>query len=54
MENGSLHDKLCPDDNTAPLTWRQRANIVLGIARGLAHLHSIPLFHGDIKNTFPV
>lgn len=51
MENGSLHDNLSQKDNIAPLTWRQRANIVLGIARGLTHLHSIPVLHGDIKST---
>jgi len=51
MENGSLYDRLCMVKDTPPLTWEQRANIALGIARGLTHLHSIPILHGDIKSS---
>ena len=56
MPNGSLYDKLNPEqqhgvNNTyLPLTWQQRANVALGVARGLTHLHSIPIMHGDIKS----
>lgn len=52
MLNGSLYDRLNPEDNNqTPLTWKHRANIAVGIARGLTHLHSIPVLHGDIKST---
>ena len=47
MENGTLFSKL--QDKKKPLTWKQRANIAVGIARGLYHLHSNNVVHGDIK-----
>jgi len=47
MENGTLYDKL--QDTVRPLTWKQRANIAMGIARGLYHLHTNNVVHGDIK-----
>lgn len=34
------------------LNWRQRHNLALGIAHGLAHLHlepSVPLVHANLK-----
>merc|ERR1719245_61168 len=48
MHNGSLSQKLRDENN--PLTWRQRSNIALGIARGLCHLHGNKIVHGDIKS----
>ena len=50
MPNGSVSDRLKCRNNSNPLTWMQRANIALGTARGLTHLHSIPIIHGDIKS----
>ena len=47
MENGTLFEKL--QDIVRPLTWKQRANIAMGIARGLYHLHANNVVHGDIK-----
>ena len=41
-----------PQDNTAPLVWSQRLNIMLGTCQGLNFLHNLgeqPLIHGDIK-----
>ncbi len=32
------------------MTWHQRANIALGTARGLRHLHAYNIIHGDIKS----
>ena len=48
MENGSLYDKL--QDTTHPLTWKQRANIAVGIARGLYYLHANNVVHSAIKS----
>ena len=47
MENGTLSNKLL--DTERPLNWKQRANIAVGIARGLYHLHANNVVHGDIK-----
>ena len=49
MENGTLDSKL--QDLTSPLNWKQRANIAVGVARGLRYLHDNNIFHGDIKAT---
>ena len=49
MENGTLDKKL--QDSDRPLNWKQRANISVGIARGLHHLHANNVVHGDIKGT---
>lgn len=50
MPNGSVSDRLKCRDGTLPLTWKQRANIALGTARGLIHLHANNIIHGDIKS----
>ncbi|KAG4975767.1 hypothetical protein AAZX31_13G018200 [Glycine max] len=53
MPNGSLSDQLC-FDGANRLTWPQRKNIILGVARGLAYLHyeiKPPIYHRDIKAT---
>ena len=51
MVNGSVLDRLQFErTGTPPLTWDQRANIALGTARGLTHLHANKIKHGDIKS----
>ena len=50
MVNGSVADRLRRRGGTEPLTWEQRANIALGTARGLVHLHAHKIIHGDIKS----
>ena len=50
MVNGSVLDRLVQKNGTPPLTWDQRANIALGTARGLTHLHANKIKHGDIKS----
>ncbi|KAK7385147.1 hypothetical protein VNO78_30859 [Psophocarpus tetragonolobus] len=53
MPNGSLSDQLC-FGVTNRLTWLQRKNIILDVARGLAYLHyeiKPPIYHRDVKAT---
>ena len=50
MVNGSVADRLRRKGGTEPLSWEQRSNIALGTARGLLHLHSHKIIHGDIKS----
>ncbi|XP_061187681.1 uncharacterized protein LOC133195768 [Saccostrea echinata] len=52
MQSGSLDDRLKCKNNTQPLTWTQRIDIMKGAACGLQYLHTLdqkPLIHGDIK-----
>ncbi|KAL8102264.1 hypothetical protein AgCh_026950 [Apium graveolens] len=51
MANGSL-DKFLYGEKQGTLTWKQRVDIILGIARGLAYLHEefhFRIIHRDIK-----
>ncbi|WVY91503.1 hypothetical protein V8G54_037017 [Vigna mungo] len=53
MPNGSLNDHLC-SYGANRLTWPQRKNIILDVAKGLAYLHyeiKPPIYHRDIKAT---
>ncbi|KAK2724690.1 hypothetical protein QYM36_001252, partial [Artemia franciscana] len=59
MGMGSLEDRLqCKplwqrQVPTAPLNWKTRIKIALGVARGLQFLHNVhekPLIHGDVKS----
>ncbi|KAL3682366.1 hypothetical protein R1sor_000388 [Riccia sorocarpa] len=54
MPRGSLADLLHNGSSGKPgLSWDRRHKIVLGAARGLAHLHtglSTPLIHGNLKS----
>ncbi|KAK1377483.1 putative cysteine-rich receptor-like protein kinase 3-like [Heracleum sosnowskyi] len=53
MENGSL-DKFLYGEKQGTLTWKQRVDIILGIARGLAYLHEefhLCIIHRDIKSS---
>ncbi|CAG9138570.1 unnamed protein product [Plutella xylostella] len=52
MLGGSLEQRLRRKTHHPPLSWSQRYNILLGVARGLTYLHTMagtPLIHGDIK-----
>lgn len=60
MPNGNLDDHLFPSSTSKsgiikqPLTWPQRKNIILDVAKGLAYLHygvKPAIFHRDIKAT---
>ncbi|XXG87287.1 hypothetical protein AAC387_Pa11g2008 [Persea americana] len=53
MANGSL-DKFLFGNRQGTLNWRQRFNIILGMARGLAYLHEefhSCIIHRDIKSS---
>ncbi|XP_047048709.1 putative receptor protein kinase ZmPK1 [Lolium rigidum] len=52
VENGSLANILFRDQKTFVLDWKQRFNIALGVAKGLAYLHHECLewvIHCDVK-----
>ncbi|KAJ0509049.1 putative protein kinase RLK-Pelle-RKF3 family [Helianthus annuus] len=55
MSNGNLDDHLFPSmSRLPPLTWPQRKNIILDVAKGLAYLHygvKPAIYHRDIKAT---
>ncbi|XP_051123453.1 probable receptor-like protein kinase At1g11050 [Andrographis paniculata] len=54
MCNGSLDDHLFVDGGKNHLSWPQRKNIILDIAKGLAYLHygiNPAVYHRDIKAT---
>nr|GLL24402.1 probable LRR receptor-like serine/threonine-protein kinase IRK [Ipomoea trifida] len=51
---GSLYRKLHeehPDEGGCFLSWQQRFKIILGVAKGLAHLHGMNIIHYDMKST---
>ncbi|KAI7751018.1 hypothetical protein M8C21_023467, partial [Ambrosia artemisiifolia] len=53
MANGSL-DRFLWGAKKGTLDWNQRHEIILGIAKGLAHLHSechVKIIHRDIKSS---
>ena len=45
-EGGTMHDLI---HSTAPITWRLRVELAIGMAHGMVYLHSQNLLHGDIK-----
>ncbi|CAI0438529.1 unnamed protein product [Linum tenue] len=54
MPNGNLEDHLFPAAGKEPLSWPQRKNIIMDVAKGLAYLHygvKPAIFHRDIKGT---
>lgn len=51
ISNGSLYKRLHEEASGSPLSWRQRFNVVLGMAKGLAHLHLLDLIHYNLKST---
>ncbi|TQD78321.1 hypothetical protein C1H46_036126 [Malus baccata] len=48
---GSLFKNLHDGPGKTCLTWRQRFHIILGMAKGLAHLHQMKIIHYNLKST---
>lgn len=51
ISNGSLYKHLHDGTDGKCLTWRQRFYILLGMAKGLAHLHQMNIIHYNLKST---
>ncbi|KAH6769370.1 Leucine-rich repeat protein kinase family protein [Perilla frutescens var. frutescens] len=47
----SLHKHLHEGGSDSCLTWQQRFSIILGTARGLAHLHQLSVIHYNMKSS---
>ncbi|XP_071724882.1 leucine-rich repeat receptor-like protein kinase PXC2 [Rutidosis leptorrhynchoides] len=48
VSSGSLHKHLHDGGGG---NWRERFNVILGMARGLAHLHGMGIIHYNLKST---
>ncbi|KAL6987987.1 hypothetical protein U1Q18_013734 [Sarracenia purpurea var. burkii] len=51
VSSGSLYKHLEVGEFKNCLTWKQRFNIIIGTAKGLAHLHQVDIIHYNIKST---
>lgn len=51
VDGGSLYKHLHEGQSKSCLSWQHRFNIVLGIAKGLAHLHQGNIIHYNMKST---
>lgn len=51
VSDGSLFKHLHDGTSRNCVSWRQRFNIILGMAKGLAHLHRMNIIHYNLKST---
>ncbi|KAG6769648.1 hypothetical protein POTOM_025304 [Populus tomentosa] len=51
VSSGSVYKHLHDGPDTNYLSWRHRFNIILGMARALAHLHQMNIIHYNLKST---
>lgn len=51
ISSGSLYKHLHDGSSRNCLSWRQRFNIILGMAKGLAYLHHTNIIHYNLKST---
>ncbi|KAK0585372.1 hypothetical protein LWI29_027566 [Acer saccharum] len=51
VSDGSLYKHLHDGTSKNCVSWRQRFNIILGMAKGLAHLHRMNMIHYNLKST---
>ncbi|KAK1265393.1 inactive leucine-rich repeat receptor-like protein kinase [Acorus gramineus] len=49
--SGSLYKHLHENSSARALSWRERFDVILGIARGLAHLHRMNVVHYNLKSS---
>jgi hypothetical protein len=51
VSGGNLHMQLHESSTTNCLSWKERFDIILGIARSLAHLHRHDIIHYNLKSS---
>ena len=51
VPSGSLFRLLHDDPTCSILSWHQRFNIIVGMAKGLAHLHQMNIIHYNLKSS---
>lgn len=51
VSGGSLHKHLHEGGGGNFLTWNERFNIIVGIAKGLSHLHQLNVIHYNLKSS---
>ncbi|KAJ3682913.1 hypothetical protein LUZ60_013140 [Juncus effusus] len=51
ISGGNLHKHLHESSDTSCLSWKDRFNIILSIARSLAHLHRHGVIHYNLKSS---
>ncbi|KAH7667479.1 Non-specific serine/threonine protein kinase protein [Dioscorea alata] len=51
LSGGSLYKHLHENSTSNTLSWRERFNIILGVARSLAHLHQLNIIHYNLKSS---
>ncbi|KAE8794150.1 putative LRR receptor-like serine/threonine-protein kinase [Hordeum vulgare] len=51
VSGGNLHKQLHESSNANYLSWKERFDIVLGMARSLAHLHWHDIIHYNLKSS---
>ncbi|KAK2998821.1 hypothetical protein RJ639_023206 [Escallonia herrerae] len=51
VSSGSLYKHLHEERSKYGLSWQQRFNIILGAAKGLAHLHQMNIIHYNLKSS---
>ncbi|XP_057549702.1 probable LRR receptor-like serine/threonine-protein kinase IRK [Amaranthus tricolor] len=51
VPGGSLFKHLHENPSDAPLSWHQRFNIIVGVAKALAHLHQMNIIHYNLKSS---
>ncbi|XP_008788529.2 probable LRR receptor-like serine/threonine-protein kinase IRK [Phoenix dactylifera] len=51
VSGGNLYGNLHESSASNSLSWQERFDIILGIARGLAHLHRLNIIHYNLKSS---
>ncbi|KAE8658905.1 Leucine-rich repeat receptor-like protein kinase PXC2 [Hibiscus syriacus] len=51
VPSGNLYQHIHDGPDGSSLSWQQRFNIILGMAKGLAYLHQMNIIHYNLKST---